>query len=113
MKRGITAAIILIAVFLLALASTKIITVKAENLVELTKEVYSGKQSIETLQTEWKKQMNWFSLFLAHSHLDPIETAIEELGYISEEEKEKNFAQLAAELGGIAEHISLSLYTVF
>lgn len=113
MKRGITAAIILIAVFLISFAATKIITVKAEDLVELTKEVYSGKQSIETLQAEWKKQMNWFSLFLAHSHLDPIETAIEELAYISEEEKEKNYAQLIAELDGIAGHISLSLYTVF
>ncbi len=113
MKRGIAATVILVIILSLSFFTTKILTAKAEGMVEITKQVYISSRDAQSLKKEWEKQISWFSLFVDHSHLEPIATKIAELEYISDEDRVENYAQIIAELSEISDHISFSLYTVF
>ncbi len=113
MKRGLAALIILVLVCTFSLMTSSIIASKAQALTELAEKVYNETEKAETLKEEWTKQSNWFTLFINHNHLEPIASKIEELKYVSDEDRLENCAQIIAELKEIKEHISLSLYNVF
>ncbi|MBQ3603555.1 MAG: DUF4363 family protein [Clostridia bacterium] len=113
MKRGISALIILAIVFSLSFAFTSIITVKAEKVLNLAKDVYSRSAEPEELEKAWEKESIWFSFFINHNLLEPIASRIYELKYISSEDRRENCAQIITGINEIKDHISLSLYTVF
>ncbi len=113
MKRGISALIILTIVFAISFSFTSIITVKAEKVLNLAKDVYSRSAEPEELEKAWEKESIWFSFFINHNLLEPIASRIYELKYISSEDRRENCAQIITGINEIKDHISLSLYTVF
>lgn len=113
MKRGYIALGIIAAICLLSYFATNAVAVRAEKLEQLAKAASSDEKNIQAMEDEWKSSRNFFSFFVSHAHLEPIDYRIDGLDYVSKDERQESCAEVIAYAKEIKELISLSLYNVF
>lgn len=113
MKRGYIALGIIAAICLLSYVVTGAVDSKAERLEQLAKAACTDEKYIEAMTDEWEKSRDFFSFFVSHTHLEPIDYRIDGLDYVAEDERLESCAEIVAYAKEIRELISLSFYNVF
>ncbi len=113
MKRGYIALGIIAAISLLSYFATNAVATRAEKLEQLAKAACTDEKSIQAMTDEWESSRNFFSFFVSHAHLEPIDYRTEGLDYVSKDERQESCAEIVAYAKEIKELISLSLYNVF
>ncbi len=113
MKRGYIALGIIAAICLLSYFATSAVVVRAEKLEQLARAACTDEKSIQTMADEWESSRNFFSFFVSHTHLEPIDYRIDGLDYVSKDERQESCAEVVAYAKEIKELIALSLYNIF
>lgn len=113
MKRGIAAAVIILCVCSAAFAISSFMEKKTDELIDTAYDLIENSISITLLEEKWDKESTMFSFFVGHDRLEPVSALIEELKYLSDEDKHENCSKIIAQFKELREHISLSLYNVF
>lgn len=113
MKRGYIALGIIAAIALLSGFATSAVTARADKLEQLAAAACKNEEYIDDMQAEWEKNREFFSCFISHMHLEPIDYRIEGLDYVGKDEKIKRCTEITACAKELSELFSLSLFNIF
>lgn len=113
MKRGYLALSIIASICLLSYFVTSNVSERAENLARLAQAACENRSNIENMVNEWKESRDFFSFFVSHNHLEPIDYRIDSMPFVSKDEQQESCAEIVAYANEIKDLISLSFYNVF
>ncbi len=113
MKRGYIALGIIAAICLLSYFVTSSIGTRAAKLEQLARAACENEEYIDDMTAEWEKSRDFFSYFISHAHLEPIDYRIDGLDYVSKDERLESCAEIIAYAKELSELVSLLLYNVF
>lgn len=113
MKRGIAAILIVVCVGAAALATNSCMEKQAHELIETAQSTFDGKTEFSELYEKWNNVNTFFSFFIGHNRLEAVSSNLEQIKYEEAEERQESLAEIIAQLKGLKEHISVSLYNIF
>ena len=113
MKRGIIALILIAAIGVLSFSASKAVIEKADKLESAAQEACKNEQYIEQLKTVWEDNKDFFSLFVSHIHLEPIDERIDSIELVTSDEVKESCAEIVAYAEEIGELMKPSVYNIF
>ncbi|MBQ2812737.1 MAG: hypothetical protein IKK49_00595 [Clostridia bacterium] len=113
MNRGIIALVIIAAIGLLSVLAGNEVIDRAAALKEAALYACEDEKFIGPLKDSWEQNKDFFSLFVSHVHLEPIDQRINSIDYVSRDEIEESCAEIIAFADEIGELVKPSLYNVF
>ena len=113
MKRGIIALILIAAIALLSFIASSRVIEKADELRKVALCACESDEYIEPLKKIWKENRNFFSLFVSHVHLEPIDERIDSIELVTPDEIKESCAEIVAYAEELGELMKPSVYNVF
>lgn len=113
MKRGIIALILIAAIGVFSFSASKAVIEKADELESAAQAACKNEQYIEQLKDVWEDNKDFFSLFVSHIHLEPIDQRLNSIELVTPDEITESCAEIAAFAEEIGELMKPTLYNVF
>ncbi len=113
MKRGIIALILIALIGVMAFFTSKAVIKKAEELKTAALSACESDEYIEPLKNIWEESRSFFSLFVSHIHLEPIDERIDSIELVTPDELKESCAEIVAFAKEIGELMKPSVYNIF
>lgn len=113
MKRGIIAAVIIIAVTAFAITVNITLENKTDILYGFAQAASADKIKGKDLYNEWEKQIIYFELFTDHGYFEKIDKQIKKLSILENEAYTAACKEITIDLIELKEHLSFSFGNIF
>lgn len=113
MKRGIIALVLIAAIITMSFLASKAVIAKADEIKAAAQAACESKESPEALKAIWEKNKNFISLFVGHTHLEPIDLRLNSIALVTPDEIKESCAEIVAYAEEIGELMKPSVYNIF
>ena len=113
MKRGIIALVLIAAIIAMSFLASKAVTAKADEIETAAQAACESKESTKALKAVWEKNKKFISLFVGHTHLEPIDLRLSSIELMTPDEIKESCAEIVAYAEEIRELMKPSVYNIF
>lgn len=113
MKRGIIALVLIAAIITMSFLASKSVIAKADEIETAAQAACENTENTKTLKTVWENNKNFISLFVGHTHLEPIDLRLNSIELMTPDEIKESCAEIVAYAEEISELMKPSLYNIF
>ena len=113
MKRGIIALVLVALIGVMSFFTSRAVIRKADELKATALSACENEEYIEPLKNIWEENRSFFSLFVSHIHLEPIDERIDSIDLVTPDEVRESCAEIVAYAEEIGELMKPSVYNIF